>query len=316
MDHQSTEVFLFGAAIADVVAQPFDPARLHDNSQSVRAVVLTVGGDALNEATVLRRLGHGVTLRTTLGDDDAGMLVRAHLVREGVDLQAVTPPGLSTGVNVVLVQAGGERHFLTDPKGSLRRFSLEDALPALDTPAFQSARIATLASMFVSPQLDAEAMAELFRHCRQAGKVVCADATRCKNGETAESVACALRELDWFFPNLDEARKLTGRERAEDVAKALLKLGVRNLALKMGSRGCLLATGAGMAQVPAVPSVRAVDTTGAGDTFAAAFQAALLEGRPPRECAAFANAAASLCVEAVGATRAKLDRAEIEARMG
>ena len=66
--------------------------------------------------------------------------------------------------------------------------------------------------------------------------------------------------------------------------------------------------------VPAVPGVRCVDATGAGDTFAASFQCALLAGEPPVRCAAYANAAASLCVEQPGATSAALAPDEIARR--
>ena len=69
-------------------------------------------------------------------------------------------------------------------------------------------------------------------------------------------------------------------------------------------------------QRPAVPGIRAVDTTGAGDTFAAGFIAGLLEGRSFEDCARLANAAASLCVETVGATSGRWTRADAEARMG
>jgi sugar/nucleoside kinase (ribokinase family) len=60
---------------------------------------------------------------------------------------------------------------------------------------------------------------------------------------------------------------------------------------------------------------RCLDTTGAGDTFAASFIAALLEERPLEECAAFANASASICVEHLGATTARIERDEAERRM-
>ena len=66
--------------------------------------------------------------------------------------------------------------------------------------------------------------------------------------------------------------------------------------------------------VPAVPGVRCVDATGAGDTFAASFQCALLAGEPPVRCAAYANAVASLCVEQPGATSAALGSDEIARR--
>ena len=63
-----------------------------------------------------------------------------------------------------------------------------------------------------------------------------------------------------------------------------------------------------------MPGVTPVDTTGAGDTFAAGFIAGLLENRSLEDCARLANAAASLCVETVGATTGRWDRAAVERR--
>ncbi len=90
---------------------------------------------------------------------------------------------------------------------------------------------------------------------------------------------------------------------------------MRHVALKLGGEGCLLASretdfgedspsSTRFRVVPAVPGVHCVDATGAGDTFAASFQCALLAGEPPVRCAAYANAVASLCVEQPGATSA------------
>ena len=94
----------------------------------------------------------------------------------------------------------------------------------------------------------------------------------------------------------------------------LLGAGVKNVALKLGGAGCLVKNASERFALPAYPGAKCVDTTGAGDTFAAAFIASILEGRSIAHCAAFANAAASLCVERLGATAAPMNRDELEKR--
>ena len=214
---------------------------------------------------------------------------------------------------MVLVEEGGERRFITNPQGSLRRFSLEDARAILNDDAFSECRMLCLASMFVSPELPLADMEALFAHARAAGKIVCADATRCKNGETLADAAGALSQLDYFFPNAEEARLLTGAQDDREAARLLNGAGAKNAVIKRGGAGCLIANAEGQIAVPAYRT-NCVDTTGAGDTFSAAFQAALLEGRGIAECGAFACAAASICVENLSATGEKLDRNEIERR--
>ena len=306
------EILILGAAIGDVLVYPARAEMMNRPSTAARVRVST-GGDALNESTVLARLGHAPALGTVLGADDMAKLIEAHCAREGVRLIARVTPQIDTGVNVVLVEEGGERRFITNSQGSLRRFSLTDARAVLNTDAFSECRMLCLASMFVSPELSLTDMEALFAHAHAAGKIVCADATRCKNGETLADAAGALSQLDYFFPNAEEARLLTGAQDDREAARRLIGAGAKNAVIKRGGAGCLIANAEGQIAVPAYRT-NCVDTTGAGDTFSAAFQAALLEGRGIAECGAFACAAASICVENLSATGEKLDRDEIERR--
>ncbi len=305
------DIFIVGAAIADVLIRPVDG---DVRSCAVDSIRLSLGGDAMNEATVLARLGHRPMLVTKLGQDAAAELVLAHCARENIRMYAARDGSIDTGINAVLVGSDGERSFITNRNGSLRRLSLNDILPALETEAFAGAKIACLASMFVSPMLNAEDMEALFARIKSAGKILCADTTKRKNGETARDVAGALKHLDYFFPNREEAALLTGQAEPDAIADCLLDVGVKNVALKLGAQGCLLKNARQRILVPAYPKVRCLDTTGAGDTFAAAFMSGLLEGCPLAECGARANAAASICIERLGATSAPMDPAEIDKR--
>ncbi|HIS85568.1 MAG TPA: sugar kinase, partial [Candidatus Faecivicinus avistercoris] len=160
MDTRTPEVIVIGGAIVDVLLQPVDAGVFAHSSTAVEGIRLSTGGDALNEATVLARLGHPPLLATKLGGDAAAGLILDHCSREGVAVHAVRQPGLDTGVNAVLVAPSGERNFITNRNGSLRRLAIGDVLPALEGPAFASAQIVCLASMFVSPMLDIPEMAE------------------------------------------------------------------------------------------------------------------------------------------------------------
>ena len=308
------EAIIIGGAIADVLLCPVDKTVFEKGSMPVDSIRMRIGGDAINESTVLARLGHRPMLTTVLGDDGVADFIEKHCEREGVLLHAARRVEMDTGINAVLVGPDGERSFITNRNGSLRRLSAGEVLHVFETEGFRQARLVCLASMFVSPLLTIDDMTEIFARARKAGKIVCADSTKRKNGETLADAACALEHLDYFMPNLEEARLLTGLDSPEDVADALLEAGVKNVALKLGGEGCLLKNARERYAVPCYPVKKCLDTTGAGDTFAAALQAAVLEGRSFVECGAFANAAASLCVEQLGATSAAMDRAEIEQR--
>lgn len=318
-------LMVIGAAVGDVTVMPAPKNLPPSGSTPMERIRLSTGGDALNEATVAARLGCRTSLLTLLGRDEMAAVIRDHCRRAGVRLLGPEAPEMDTGLNVVLVDETGERRFLTNANSTLRRLGLAHILPVLETEEYAAARAVCLASLFVSPALTLADTEALFRRVKADGKLLCADTTRPKHGETAADAAGALKHLDWFFPNLEEALRLTKADSPRAAAEALLSAGVRHVALKLGGEGCLLASretdfgedspsSIHFRVVPAVPNVRCVDATGAGDTFAASFQCALLAGEPPVRCAAFANAAASLCVEQPGATSAALAPDEIARR--
>ena len=194
---EKTGIVIAGAAILDVVAVSVGPEVFLTGSSPTDGIWLSTGGDALNEATVLAHLARSmdagslqVSLLTALGDDMAGRLILRHCGECGISVgEGAVRKKMDTGINVVLVQKGGERNFLTDPNGSLRRLSKEDILDQLP----QKADIFCMASIFVSPILGAEELEELFGECKRRGMLVCADMTRPKNGETVEAMGKALR---------------------------------------------------------------------------------------------------------------------------
>ena len=285
------DITVIGAAVLDVLARPVSGSELNVSSYPAEGISMAAGGDAANEAGTLARLGKKVNLITKLGRDMAGQILLSHFQGLGVSTEdTVLEDGLDTGINIVLIDRRGERSFITNKNGSLRKLGLEDIPEA----ALAKSPIFSFASIFVSPLFDVPAMTSLFRSIKEKGGLLCADMTRCKNGETLEDIRPALAYIDYLFPNYEEARAVSGRDTPEDIADAFLDCGLSCLVLKLGSKGCFLKSRQTAALVPAFPDARCIDTTGAGDNFAAGFLYALSEGMAPVECARFACAAASL----------------------
>jgi 2-dehydro-3-deoxygluconokinase len=117
---------------------------------------------------------------------------------------------------------------------------------------------------------------------------------------------------DLVFPSLDEGRILTGLDNPEDIVRFYLGLGPEVVVLKMGEEGAILGTEEGIKRFPGF-KVRTVDTSGAGDTFDAAFVVAYLEGLPLEKCVRFANAAAAISTTKMGVVTSIPRRREVEA---
>lgn len=305
------DFIIIGASILDVLAQPVTTDIFETGSVSARRIAMHTGGDALNEATVLASLGSSVRLVSKIGTDYAGSYIQKHCLNAEISTAfLLEEASLETGVNLVLVDDSGERHFITSQNGSLRKLSPAD----IPDTALLGGRYLCFASIFVFPAFDDAALAELFSQAKANGLAVCADMTKRKHGETIHDMRRSLSLLDYIFPNYEEASLLTGLTDYDDVADAFLGCGVGCVVLKAKARGCFIKTTTERFWIPAYPYARCLDTTGAGDTFTACFLDALSHGMPLPECGKFANAGASICIEQIGATGGIENRAQVMER--
>ncbi len=295
------DLTIIGAAIIDILAGPVNQTMLQNSSAPVQNIRMSFGGDALNEAVVASRLGLTVELISKVGNDDAGKQVLEFLRENRVRTKVKVEENLETGINIVLIDEEGERRFLTNPASSLRKLAEEDIAWHLE----EAADIVCLASMFVSPVLDIPAMERVFRQIKsKEGRVLVADMTTAKKGETLEDIRCLLPYIDYVIPNETEAQRLTGETDVYRNAELFLEYGASCVIIKRGAKGCLIKTAEQQMEVPAYKGAKAVDTTGAGDSFVAGFLWGLRNNLPLEECARFGCAVASCTVEQVGANSA------------
>ncbi|MCF2555398.1 carbohydrate kinase family protein [Faecalicatena contorta] len=299
MKKREPEIMIIGAAILDVLVRPASERVFETGSYPAQDIHMSTGADALNEATVLAALGDAVRLETVLGNDDAGKHILSHCREAGIQVEEkCIRENLATGINVVLVKEDGSRCFLTNANGSLRALTVNDVC----MPFPDSVKMICFASIFVFPHIGAKELECIFTEAKQEGKIVCADMTRCKNGESVSDMRDAFANVDYLFQNDEEAMLLTRTDTVEEAAKALRGTGAGHVIVKCGARGCYVATEEEDYWVPVRECVRCIDTTGAGDSFVAGFLHALLKKKDVRFCAEYANLCGGKAVEHTGAT--------------
>ena len=301
------DVLCVGMCCVDVLIRGVD---LHtpftEESKRADMTVLSVGGDALNEARVLARLGDKVILQTAVGEDTSAALIREEVASSGVDISGITVGMESTPMNIVIVAPDGQRNFI-----NTGRFSFANYEP--DLSLVEKARIVSMGSMMVPPLHHPELAAAIAKKAKESGAIVCADCGRGSDGLTLEDYAETLKNLDYIFPNLDEALSLTGATTVQQAAECLYHYGVKNVVIKTGKHGCYLLNAEGGTEIPTYTHLPVVDTTGAGDNFAAGTIHAILEGRTPAEACRFGNGVASVAIQVMGASTGVKSLAQVEA---
>ena len=262
------------------------------------SVSICVGGDAINQAQTLARLGHSVAYMGSVGRDAAGECILTQAKAAGVDMSRVRVlDDVASAICVTMIDDGDDRHSVPSTAMSSNKAF---CLGTVDLDAVRAAKVVSFGSLFCFPKLSDQDLEAIFAAAKAGGALTCAD-MKLIEGAAMEQFGRALKQLDYLFANKDEAAAFSGRDVPEDMADYFLGLGVGHVIVKLGGRGCLIKGGGECRRVPPF-YVKPVDTTGAGDNFAAGFISALCRGLPFAACARFASATAAITVQSIGSS--------------
>lgn len=288
-----SRILVAGDIVTDVVAVHSGP--LSADSDTPARVAMTGGGAAANTAAWLAHAGAEVSLIGAVGADAAGRARLAELTASGVDCSGVvTSPAAPTGTVIVLTD-GRHRTMVTDRGANheLRPSHVDAALAAHPAAAHLHLSGYTL--------LDETSRAAGLRALSAFGGPTSVDAASAAPLRQAGEFLDWIRGTGLLLANLDEARVLTSTvdDPPETVALALARF-VPEVVVKLGSSGAVWASGDEVRAVPATPAT-VVDTTGAGDAFAAGLLAARVAGAGLDAALAQAVRLGAQAVAAVGA---------------
>lgn len=270
-----------------------------------RSLGVAYGGDTLNTAVYLARLGIPVDFITALGDDSFSEDMIGAWAGEGVGVNHVLRvPGRLPGLYMVDTDPVGERRFLY----------WRDAAPARDlfvqpeAPMLAGYHMLYLSGISLAiwgeeGRAKFFHLAELFRGI--GGKIVFDTNYRPRlwpDQTTAANAYQRMLELtDLAFPGISDLKALFGDADTEAVLARLAGYRIGELAVKLEQPGALIVDRDGRTEVPCEPVTRVVDTTAAGDSFSAGYLAARLQGLPAREAARAGHRLAGRVIQYPGA---------------
>jgi sugar/nucleoside kinase (ribokinase family) len=265
------------------------------------------GGNALNTAIALQKLGERVSFFGSLGDDPFGDLVIEQLRKIGMDTRGVKrEPAAATPTTLIYRSEGEDRRFI-HALGAADRFTGENVSPEL----LPEGGVLLAAGYLKLRSWSDHALLDLFREARKQGCTVVLNV--CIPGESVDASRClrALPLVDILVHNEDEARLLTGRVDLEEQARVLREAGAKLVVITRGSKGLFAQDATRTVEMGAYP-VPLVDPTGCGDCFSAGLIAALLRGWDLVDILRFACAVGALGATALGCTTGVPEFAEVE----
>ncbi len=254
------------------------------------------GGVTANYVTALARLGANVGFIGGVGKDQYGDFLLSILEKEGVDTSFVKKyTNRSTALNILAVNKHGEKVIFQDP-------NLKENVPDPDYLDDKIKEYMKNTILLHTTGIKLETSIKAAKIAKELGKFVSVDLEKHVVEYGIDKLKELLKYTDLLLPNKLGIRELTKKYDLMIAAFEIKKYGPKIVVVTRGKRGCMIVTEKNtILKVPAF-KIKAIDTTGAGDAFNAAFTYAFFVKKwDYKKSAVFANAAAAIKCTKMGA---------------
>lgn len=298
-DHPPVRVVALGAHVLDVLARPVTEIPEGQGGTLIEQIRLAPAGAAGGTAVTLSKLGAETFSAGAVGTDRLGDVLLAELQSHGVDTgNLLRRDDVQTSASVLPIRPNGDRPAL-HVIGANGSYGVDDV-------PWDLVESAGYLHMGGPEFLGPEAATQILEFCRDHGVTTSVDVLADGWPELLDMLDPILAHIDWFVPNDDQARSLTGLDNLEEAVAALRDRGVSGVAATCGAKGSLIVDEGGSTRVPAL-DIEVVDTTGCGDAFTAGFLRGLSLGRDPASAAELGTAAAALVAQGLGSDAGDFD---------
>jgi sugar/nucleoside kinase (ribokinase family) len=269
------------------------------------------GGCAANVAIDLAKQGLITDVAGCVGRDGSAGTILARLRAAGVGVsQVLTADSHPTSRTVIVLVAGEDRRYL-HVFGANRAF----AVSQLSREWLRSLDVFYLGGLFAMPGIDLRELQSLLEFCRQAGVTTVVDVVVPQDFRLGREVRQLLPHIDYFLPNEDEARLITGETTLDAQLRAFRAAGARTVIITRGAAGAVALRGDRRWQCGVYPA-RGLDSSGSGDAFTAGIITALVRQLELPAMLQYASALGASATRAVGTTDGVFTAAEATAFVG
>jgi sugar/nucleoside kinase (ribokinase family) len=302
-----TRVAVLGPHIIDVLGRPVEEIPAGQGSARLAEIRATAAGTAAGTGVDLAKLGASVVSVGAIGADLLGDILLMALASAGIDTAGlVRKTAAQTSATILPIRPNGERPAWHVP-GATRLLELAD----IDLAGLASCDALLLGGPDALRGLSGADLAAVAASARDGGALVAVDVLHPGSPGDFARLTAALGAADWFWPNEDQLRALTGEDDIQRAVRAVLELGTGGVAVTLGADGCLV-TGpdGGLNHIPAI-AVDVVDTTGCGDGFNAGMLTGLLLRCEPADAAWLGVACGSLVATGLGSDAGIVDLRQV-----
>jgi sugar/nucleoside kinase (ribokinase family) len=289
------DLVVLGDLVADLII-PIERLPLYPERHSWAEGIFVEPGGAGNVLVAARRIGLDVASLGNIGGDRYGEEMRQTLAEIGVDVSQVEVRDDRETVLCLVLSDTLSQHVYLGVKDNRGLWSYPESWHEV----ICKARALYTDGYTLRDLLPPEDIFAAFATARTAGATSYFDPGPSVEFIPRQTCVNAIAAADVLLIAEPEARYLFPEKDLEGMTRSLLALGTSVVVLKLGDKGCLIASCEETIQVPGFP-VNVVDTVGAGDSFAAAFIAGRLRGGSLRESATLANAMGALVATQRGA---------------
>jgi sugar/nucleoside kinase (ribokinase family) len=289
------EVTVIGDINVDILTSPIEKYPRKDSQVLINSAKLEVGGGSAHFALALAKLGIKTRFIGLLGNDFFGDFILNKLKSFGVESR-VKKVNKETGISIGIHFKDGSRSLLTF-RGTNSLFSLKDfKLEEI------GGKVLYLGGYNLQKNFQKD-VKKVLSYAKEKGMI------NCLEPDLKSGINCNLKELkrnlklvDFFFPDFEEGRILTGKNDEEKISEKILEFGCKNVALKLGEKGCLIANKEKIFRIGAIKT-KVVNPTGAGDFFNAGFVFGYLKKKKIEKAGIYGNALASFAISRFGDER-------------
>tara|TARA_B100001564_G_C20637801_1_gene670564 strand:+ start:740 stop:1639 length:900 start_codon:yes stop_codon:yes gene_type:complete len=252
------------------------------------------GGKGCNQAVAIARLGGKVNFISKIGKDNYGQLALNTLKKNNIDTKnVIQDENLQTGVAGILVDKNSGKNAINVIVGAPSTLKISEIDNQINV--IKNSKI-----FLTQLEIPKNVTLHSLKIAKENGCL-----TILNPAPASEITKEFFSNIDYFTPNETEAEfytgiKITNEKEAKEASDKLINLGIKKVIITLGEKGLFYSDGNEEIYIKA-NSVKAIDTTGAGDAFNGGLAFGLSIKKPIRECLEFANQVAGISTTKLGA---------------